>query len=160
MYAVRQPTSRVQEVHRETYTVAFTAHFTKAAIETLLKEGDRVQAPLGMVHGHPCRIELILRANKYQLVLFSQFLQYLGDKALDTPGEPAWQGQDDDKERRFEFTVVPGTFGETPVGRLNSYTSVAAATVQLCCEADALVYDDAGKLQVELVIRIQQHKGC
>jgi hypothetical protein len=156
---LKLPTSRVKEADRESYSCTFTTHFTRAAIEALHESNRRVSAPLGLLHGHPCRIQLTWKKNGMLcLTLLSEF-QRIVTPAFYTPGEAAWEGQDAAR-RGFVFGVVRGRIGALDIRPRKHFTSTRDSTYLLKWSREQLLYDAEGKLQVEIEIKSFQHTDC
>ncbi len=152
------PASRVQGPDRQSYVCTFTTHFTQAAVEVLQEPEDWVRAPLGLLHGFPCYLQLMLEKDEYVLYLISDFISEFKN-GFDTP---AGVGQDDDSERGFEFTVVRGSVGAIELTPRKTYetTVTGAYPIPVCSSEDGLVCNADGNLKVELVLEVCQHKHC
>ena len=158
-YSFKTPPSRVEEPDRRSYSVVFSTHFTRANVQALQTPDDRAHASLGILHGFPCYLLLKLKDGLLSVRLRSDYLRK--DQKLAMPGKPDWGGQDNDMERSFEFTVVRGRVGTVNLEPdKEGYMGTICSTVPLVCPPDALVFDEAGKLKVEMELKVTQHKDC
>ena len=73
---VTLPASRVKPPDRKSYSVHFSTHFTKAAIEAQKEPGHVARAYLGILHGLPLYVDAIrLMDGHISLGIFSDFIQ-------------------------------------------------------------------------------------
>jgi hypothetical protein len=156
------PPSRVQGADRDAYHCTFTTSFTKAAIEAALRgPGDTTYAPLGLLHGFPCSLSLTRGdGDSYSLSVTSPFLGAPPPRR--GPGAGKWAGEENDRKRGFKFVVEEGFFGTMDLEESATYSCRVEEDSDpiLACSGAALVYDDDGKLEVEITIRIDQHSDC
>lgn len=83
------------------------------------------------------------------------------DPALDAPDEEAWKGKDNDLARGFMFGVACGKIdGLELEGEETCKVSMGGSTAFFSCAPEDLVYDEAGRLHVELTLGIHQHPNC
>ena len=83
----------------------------------------------------------------------SFFLKSKGDSSLSMRDEPSWSGRDDNEKSRY--TVLRWTIGQrTKAGRWGQYSSRSLAKTMKCKISEA-VYDEAGKLKVEMEIEVK-----
>lgn len=162
---VQLPRSRVNGSNRKSYSLTFTTHLTKAAIKALGKKEEGfaryvigVRAALGVLHGFPCYVELRKWAAEYRLLVFSNQLKQ--DRTLDTLGRD-WFGQGYDGEQGFEFVFVRGHLGGKAVAVNERFRTTAGSgkTILHCLDAD-FVYDESGKVEVQLELQMDQHRAC
>ena len=152
---VTRPPSRVNEPHRQSYSATCSAYFPKASIESLQTPRNHARAPLGLVDGFPCYLELHRREGGQICV------QFYSDFLDDAPGEIDWGEQDITKEPRLEYRLVGGTLGAIDLKpKKKCCTNVRMASVFLRCPANALVYNEYDEVKVELELKIKQHKDC
>jgi len=160
---VQLPRSRVNGADRKSYSVVFTTHVYQEAVEGLQKVMGGIRAPLGILHGYPCHLCLAWQEepDAYSLSLHSRFLHGCQDTALDgAPGAPAWM-EVDDRERGFEFTLVRATIGQGVVQEARMHTTrVGTADLLFTTTAESLVYDAAGKLEVQIELQVTQERNC
>jgi len=160
------PRSRVNGAVRKSYSVVFATHFNQAEVELLQQPGDEALAPLGMLHGVPLRLQLLMRTNGiYSLSILSSFLQE--DATFALADGPSWMDPGGDGERGFKWTIVTGYLGTvalepdqiylTRVKR--SFSDALPDGAILLCTAEAFAYVD-GKQKVELELQVAQHRGC
>ena len=159
------PRSRVNGINRKNYSIVLRTHFTKAAVDGLGQCARQpyasIQAPLGLLHGFPCYLDLRTTpgSGQYKMILFSSFLPN-EDKALDLPVEEEWFGKSKDGTRGIEYTVVHGTVGSKAVESRTQKICAGSGDSSMWFAASELVYDAEGKLQVELELQINQHRSC
>lgn len=93
-----------------------------------------------------------------KFLLFSDYMDE-NDEALDTPGDAEGEGQDSDKERRFDYKVIAGVFGGQFAGEDLMEMGVNWSSYLFEGQADDCIYvEDCLKVQLELLV--YQHKGC
>jgi hypothetical protein len=153
------PASRVPDVDRHFYTCTLKGYLIKEAVEALGASKRSIAAPLGMLHGFPLGIALFVSEDgECRFAIHSPLLKR--DRNLTAPGQatPAW---DDDGLRGFGYMIPRGTVGVLPLQK-NKAGGVFVASYHpiLTCSHDALVYDEEGKLWVEIEIKVFQHQGC
>lgn len=151
--AVAWPRSRVGYPDNWWGKCAFATHFTRAAVQALQRPGASAHAPLGLLHGFPCHLELRRKDDGgYALRLLSDFFLASADGAAAAGG-----GAD----RGLWFVFFRGSLGAERWAEPSTlWTGVARVDTLLECSAAALAYDEADRLNVELELKVQQHKGC
>lgn len=155
-FTLELPPSRVVEADRTAYRLTCKAEFDKADIEVLFAGARGIVMPAGVVHGSPSYFEMWARDGELLVVLWPSFLKSKGDSSLSMRDEPSWSGRDDnEKSRKFEFTVLRWTVGQrTKAGRWGQYSSRSLAKTMKRKISEA-VYDEAGKLKVEMEIEVK-----
>ena len=160
------PASRVKARHDNSYSCTFTTYFTKADVESLRLSGrrydDSIVAALGVLGGYPCYVIMmkIYDDDGYELTLRSEFHRST-DETLTPPYH--WDDGDYDDQRRFAFSVVAGRVGRAAVQVREETLEVGASEHEREIDTFAwneLAFDQAGRLEVKLVLRINQHANC
>jgi hypothetical protein len=162
-FPTNMPSSRVEMSDRHSYSVVFRTHFTRTDVEALQKYGDMALSPLGLLHGLPSCLALKRKiGGRLALQVWSNFLSR-NDEGLTTPDKPDYGGQDDNGARKLEFVLVRGEVGGMGLrGHATYYTGTSSASTFFGRGyiPDNFVYDEAGKLNVELELKVMQHNDC
>jgi hypothetical protein len=156
-FVVSMPISRVRNRARESYNCTFVTHFNRAAIEGL-QEGASARASLGLLHGFPCYLRLLRKADGHRLSIKSNFL--IADNTLDAPGGATWGEHDADEKRGFEAKVIQGVVGGIEIKRKMYRISVQGSSIILKCPPAAFLYSEDDKLEVTLTLQVKQHTDC
>jgi hypothetical protein len=152
------PASRVRA--RPTYIMNLTAYFPRAAIEALREPGDKARAPLDLLlHGYPVYLSMMREEDDaYSLVLSSHFLMW------DDGPRPRHPWDDDDNHRGFAFNLIMCRLGNMAVdhGPQGSPRTTMVGSVHplLLFGGGVFVYDANDKMQVQLVLSVEQELDC